>query len=187
MGKPAKSAIEMIAQGIEAKKDAAVVKPKPVLPTPERMKKQSNHRISGTKGVKFVPVINTMLSRDQITLHEYTMLSYYRDQACLADKSPVKSCIDFSVKGGDMGPPAAITSALLETARIERDLGSLRRIARAVAVDDVSISQWCIDQFGGRERYNGKGKLVAIVPIGEAKRVRIAIQELRRAARKIVK
>jgi len=128
-----------------------------------------------------------MLKRDKITPQEHLLLSYYRSQALLADRSEVKSCLDFSVKGGDMGPPAAITSAILETARIERDLQSLRHIARAIAVDDKSITQWCIDQYGGRERYDGKGNFIAMVPIGESKHVANATMELRMAARRIVK
>lgn len=187
MGKPAKSAIEMIAQGIEAKKEAAVVKPKPVLPTPERMKKQGNHRVSGTKGVKFVPVIDTMLTRKQLTDKEHTALSYYRDQASLADRSPLKSCIDFTVTGGDGYPSAALTSAILETARMERDMLSCWRIARAVAVDDISLTEWCIRQHGGRERYDGKGKFVAMVPVREKDVVGEALRELKSAAGRIVK
>jgi hypothetical protein len=56
-----------------------------------------------------------------------------------------------------------------------------------VAVEDKSITQWCIEQFGGRERYDGNGKFIAIVPVGETKRVQMATMELRMAARRIVK
>jgi len=132
------------------------------------------------------PVIDTMLQRDQITMQEHTALSYYRDQGSVADSSPLKSCIDFSVTGGDMGPSVAITSALLETARIERDMGQLWPLARAVAVNDVTLAQWCIDQYGGREKYAG-GKCIAIVPVNEKYAIAMATMELRMAARRIVK
>lgn len=155
------------------------------MPTDERLKGQETRREG--MATRLVPVIDTMLKRDQITPQEHLLLSYYRSQALLADKSEVKSCLDFSVKGGDIGPSAAITSAILETARIERDLQSLRHIARAIAVDDKSITQWCIDQYGGRERYDGKGNFIAMVPIGESKHVANATMELRMAARRIVK
>lgn len=155
------------------------------MPTEERLKGQETRREG--MATRLVPVIDTMLKRDQITPQEHLLLSYYRSQALLADRSEVKSCLDFSVKGGDIGPPAAITSAILETARIERDLGSLRELARAVAVEDKSITQWCIEQFGGRERYDGNGKFIAIVPVGETKRVQMATMELRMAARRIVR
>ena len=155
-------------------------------PTEEQLGR-SEFRRANHGHYRKIPVIDTMLARDQITPQEHALLGYYRDMASLADKSPLKSCIDFSVKGGDIGPSAAITSAILETARIERDLGSLRELARAVAVDDKSITQWCIEQFGGRERYDGNGKFIALVPVGEAKRVQMATMELRMAARRIVR
>jgi len=155
------------------------------MPTDERLKGQETRREG--MATRLVPVIDTMLKRDQITPQEHLLLSYYRSQALLADKSEVKSCLDFSVKGGDMGPPAAITSAILETARIERDLGSLRQIARAVAVEDKTLTDWCISQNGSRERYNGDGKCIAIVPCNEVKAMKQARLDLRMAARRIVR
>jgi len=155
------------------------------MPTDERLKGRETRREG--MATRLVPVIDTMLKRDQITPQEHLLLSYYRSQALLADRSEVKSCLDFSVKGGDMGPPAAITSAILETARIERDLGSLRQIARAVAVEDKTLTQWCIDQYGCRERYDGNGKFVALVPVNEVKAMQMAKMELRTAARRIAR
>jgi hypothetical protein len=156
-----------------------------VLPTPEQMAR-GDFRSMGM-AYKRVPVIETMLSRGQITEWEYIALSYYRDQASLADRSPLKSCIDFSVKGGDNHPSAALASAMLETARIERDMGSVWQIARAVAVDDVSLTQWCIAEYGGRERYGPQGQCIAIVPVREKSVIGIALLELKMAAGRIVK
>ena len=139
-------------------------------------------------GMRFrrVPVIETMLERKQLTHEEYRRLAHYRDQASLAERSPVKSCLDQGTGGsGDIGPTAAITSAILTTARIERDLGSLADIARAVAVEDKSLSQWCVDKFGGRERYGPGGKFVAVVPIREKEHMKIAAMEIRMAAHRI--
>jgi len=192
MAKAKKKAIEMMAQAIAANRQAKDEQPKrkktpPVMPTPERLRRQGSHRVPGTKGAKMVPVIETMLTRKQITDREFVVLDYYRQQASLAGRSPIKSCIDFSVTGGDMGPSAAITSATLETARIERDLGSLWQITRAVAVDDISLTEWCIKKHGGRERYNGKGKFIAMVPINEKSTVGTALMELKMAARRICK
>lgn len=124
--------------------------------------------------------------RRGISPAEWEALAYYRDQALLADRSPVRSCIDPTPPGGH-GPGVAILSAVLETARIERDLGQLRDIAREVAVNDLSLPAWCIARHGGRERYDGKGRFVAMVPVGEVRNVRIALLELRMAAHRIVK
>lgn len=154
-------------------------------PTAEQMARADFH--SAGMAYKRVAVIDTMLTRGQLTDREYVALAYYRDQASLADRSPLKSCIDFSVTGGDSAPSAALTSALLETARMERDMGSVWPIARAIAVDDQSITEWCIKQHGGRERYNGKGEFIAIVPVREKSVIGIALLELKMAARRIVK
>jgi hypothetical protein len=136
---------------------------------------------------KRVPVIDTMLTRGQITDRQYVALAYYRDQASLADRSPLKSCIDFSVNGGDSHPSAALASAMLETARIERDMGSVWQLARAVAVDDVSLTEWCIKHDGGRKRYNDKGRVIAFVPTSGKNAVPLALVELKTAAGRIVK
>lgn len=88
--------------------------------------------------------------RQGINDRQFDMLSYYRDQATLADRSPVRSCCDITPRSGH-GPGIAIQSAIRETWRMERDMGLLWRIARAVAVDDKTLTQWCIDEYGGRD------------------------------------
>lgn len=154
-------------------------------PTPEQIAR--GEFTSAGMAYRRVPVIETMLTRGQITDREYLVLDYYRQQASLADSSPIKSNIDFSLTGGDLGPAAAITSAILETARIERDMLSCWAIARAVAVDDISLTEWCIRQHGGRERYGPKGNFIAMVPVREKNVIGEALRELRTAARRIVK
>lgn len=134
---------------------------------------------------KLIPVIDRLREDGRISASEYERLAYYRDQASLADHSPLRSCIDFTPSGGGHGPGVAITSAMIETGRMERDMGQLWHIARAVAVDDMSLPQWCIRQHGGRERLDGKGKLVAIVPVREKKVIQLALLELRMAAHRI--
>ncbi len=156
-----------------------------IAPTGEQLARAEYH--SAGMAYKRIPVIDTMLSRGQLNDKEHLALSYYRDQASLADRSPLKSCIDFSVKGGEHYPSAAITSALLETARIERDMLSCWCIARAVAVDDISLTEWCIRQHGGRERYDGKGRFIAMVPVREKDVVGEALRELKTAAGRIAK
>ena len=157
-----------------------------LMPTPERI--AHGEVITAGMARKIVPAIETLHKRGLIDAKEYDALAYYRDQASLAEHSPVRSCCDTSPRGGsDHGPGVAILSAMLETGRIERDLGQLVDIARAVAVDDKSLSQWCIDKHGGRERYDGNGRFVAIVPICEKRHMEIARLELRMAARRIVR
>lgn len=134
-----------------------------------------------------VPEIDRLRARKQLDEREYQALAFYRDQAALAERSPLRSCLDDTQRGGgDIPLGAAITSAILATARMEREMGSLAPIARAVAVDDKSLTQWCVEKFGGRERLDGGGKLVAIVPAGEKRLVEFARLELRMAAHRIV-
>ncbi len=133
------------------------MKPKRSLVTTEAMR-QGEFRSAGL-AQKRVPVIESMLTRRQITDSEYVALAHYRDQATMSERSPIRSCLDNSVSaGGDAQTlSAAVTSAILTVARIERELGSLLDICRAVATTDISLSQWCIERFGGRERYGPGG------------------------------
>lgn len=171
-----------MAKGRTRKKQKA---DKRIAPTDEA----SQHGSFASAGMAYkrVPVIDTMLERKQLTQAEYASLGYYRDQATMAEKSPVKSCLNREAGGFDRGPSVAVQSAILETARIERDLGSLRDIARAVAVDDISLSAWCISQTGGRERYNGDGEFIAIVPIAEKRVMELATLDIKMAARRIAR
>jgi hypothetical protein len=166
------------------KRKAAPIKTEYVGATPER--EARNPTRSAGLSRRIIPMIDILAERGVLNPKEHAILAYYRDQAGLADRSPVRSCCDNSPRGGGHGPGVAIMSATLETARLEREMGSLWELARAVAVDDWSLSRWCIEKFGGRERYDGKGKLVAVVPINEKRHVEVARMELRMAARRIM-
>ncbi|HXE55440.1 MAG TPA: hypothetical protein VN541_20615 [Tepidisphaeraceae bacterium] len=114
-------------------------------PLPER--EAHNDFRSAGMAMRVVPVVDRLHEAGVLNDNEYRALSYYRDQASLADRSPVRSCCDFSVRGGG-GPGVAITSALIETGRLERGMGPLWRLCRAVCVDDVELSKWCESQHG---------------------------------------
>lgn len=131
--------------------------------TPERAAK--NAFTSAGMARRVVPEIVRLHEKGVINDTEFTSLAYFRDQASLAEHSPIRSCVDFSPRAGH-GPGAAILSAKLETARMERDMGELSRIVRAVAVDDKSLEQWVADNY------------VSITP----RRVSIAALELKFAA-----
>lgn len=145
-----------------------------------------------------VPVIDTLHDAGKLTYAEYAALSFYRDQAIQAEDDTARSSpldparIMGGGSGGSTTPVTLLsTPALLETARIERDLGSLLDIARAVVVDDMSLTQWCIAKHGGRERYDSKGQFVAMVPrarcSGPDSVMGIALLELKWAAGRIVR
>lgn len=145
--------------------------------TPERQ--QHNQLVSAGMARRVLPVIDQLHGKGLLNEADYANLAYYRDQASLADHSPVRSCCDDSPRGGN-GPGIAVVSASLETGRMERDMGQLWQIARAIAVDDWTIERWCMERYGSKE-HDGK-----VMPIHPDKHVKMARMELRMAARRIV-
>lgn len=160
---------------------------------PTEAREAHNDFRSAGAAVRLVPVIETMATgkNPSLTPDEYNALSYYREQAHKAEDDVAQS----SSLGQDMaggGVPGSripailmATPAILETARLERELGSLLDIAHAVAVDDKTLTQWCIAKHGGRERYGPDGKFIAMVPVAEKRVMELARLELRMAARRI--
>lgn len=194
-----KGIIAQIAETMAARDRAQHDKPKEakrIDVTPERGKR--NKIVSAGMARKVVPVIDTLWDAGKLTEAEYSALAYYRDQASRAEDDVCQSgpLDPEKIMGGGSGGnraggflPATLawSPAIAETGRIERELGSLLDIARAIAVDDVSLSQWCIAKHGGRERYDGRGRFIALVPINEKRHMELARMELRMAARRITR
>ena len=160
-------------------------------PTAERA--AMNDTRSDGMAVRITPVIDTLRDSGKLTAAQYDALNYYREQAHKAeDDAALQSPLSpEKIMSGASGYPTTgtlpvsllrATAAILETARIERDLGHLRELARAVAVDDITLTRWCIAKHGGRERYGPGGKFVAMVPMCERKVMDMALLELRFAA-----
>ena len=147
-------------------------------------REQHGPTVSAGMARKVVPVIVTLKTRGDITQSEYDALNHYRDQASLAEQSPTRDSCDFSVRGGTEGngPSLAIISAKRETERLERLLGNLRGVCRAVCVDDLSLTQWACKQHGSRERK--RGNVVEFVPKGK-KVIDFARWELKFAANRM--
>jgi hypothetical protein len=137
---------------------------------------------------KRIPPLETMWRAGKLSDAHYLALDFYRTQALTAEHSSTRDSLNFEVRVQTFGHiPAVVLSARIETGRMEKDLGSLRDIARAVARDDKSLSQWCIDQHGGREKYDGTGKFLAIVPCREKEVMEGAWIDLRFAAARITR
>lgn len=153
--------------------------------TPERLQHGDVESIGMARRV--IPVIDTLLKAGKITSDQYAALRYYRDQASLADTSPIRDSVG---KLGEVrsasgnGPGVALTSANIETALLEGKLGSLWPIARAVAVDDYTLTRWAIHTGGGIERYK-EGRCIAIVP-RNPKGVQLALVDLKFAASRLM-
>jgi len=147
-------------------------------------REQHNETVSAGMARKVKPSILILKERGDLTQGEFDALSHYREQAGLAEKSPVRDSCDFTPRGGGNGPGVTITSAKIETDRLNGLLGSLKHITHAIAVDDMSLTQWSCKQYGGRERYKG-GKVVSIEPKGRLS-VQMARFELKFAARRMM-
>lgn len=167
-----------------------------ISPTMEQM--ATGDFVSAGMAYRRTPVIDTMLKCGKLTEREYIALGYYRDQASQAEDDAKRMSVmapEKAMGGGGKGHPIGgyipqdycDSPATLETARIERDLGILAPIANAIAVQDTSLSQWCIDQYGSRERYDGKGRFIALVPLFEKRALATALLELKMAAGRIVR
>ncbi len=114
-------------------------------PTPEREGHNDFRSVGMARQV--VPPIVRLHEAGLLNDQEFAALAYYRDQASLAHRSPVKSCIDFSPKGGN-GPGVAILSAQIETWKLERDMGGLAAMCRAICVDDITVEGWSLHKYG---------------------------------------
>jgi hypothetical protein len=185
MARTAPKAILSAAQAIKAQKAAQEGResqkvPK-ILPTPER--EAINPMRSAGLARCVIPPIETMRRREQITDEEYITLKHYSTQVAIAHQSPARSCCDRSIRGGSgNGPSAAVISAKIETARLENWSGPHVSLVRAVCRDDMSLTQWCIQKHGGRERTrDGKTE---IRPVGKGN-VAQALEELKDAAKRM--
>ncbi len=142
------------------------------------------------------PVIETLRAAGKINQREFDALDYYRSQALQAedDCAQESTLAPARVMGGGGSTctggriPAQLlhaTPALIETGRIEADLGKLLALTHAIAVDDISIAQWCIAKFGGREKRGPNGNVVSIVPACANKTAQFELISLRMAAGRI--
>jgi hypothetical protein len=165
---------------------------------PTEAREAHNDFQSAGMAMRVIPVIESMLLAGKLTRPQFNALDYYRDQAHRAEDDCAESSVLDAERimgggGGSCGGkiPARLltTPALVETARLERDLGQLRDIARAVAVDDVTLDRWCIEKRGGMEVYrtvtakDGKPtqEFVGIIP-RDPQALAVALLELRYAA-----
>lgn len=132
------------------------------------------------------PPIDILREVGSLNEDEHAALTFYGDQCRMARKSPIRDSLNFERgNGGELS--SAVVSAILAEHRIDKDLGQLRDIAHALAVDEWTLARWCIEKHGGRERYGPGGKFIAVVPICEARNMKIALMELKMAAHRIIK
>ena len=112
------------------------------------------------------PVIDTLHAEHKLTQRQYDGLARYRTVALVAERSELKSCIDFSVRGNGEDRRHFGLRMNIELGKLETDLHGLLHIARAVALDDETLTSWAVRQSGGKERL--RGAVTAIEPSSQA-------------------
>lgn len=147
------------------------------LPTPERQDKNDTRPAGRATQIK--PVIETLFASDRITTAEYVALNYYSEQANAAERSPIKSNLDTTPASGGDRPMSLICPYKEATERMERQMLFASRTARAICVDNYSLSAWAVNVFGGREH---KGRIVPRKDLHVAE----LLTELKAAAKRIV-
>lgn len=155
-------------------------------PTPEQFDGGTFERAG--LAYRRVPVIDTLSQTGKLTARQHQGLARYRDIAIADERSPIRDSLDKAMQGrggGDGMPPAQLRNAI-ELGRLERELGSLYDIARAVAVDDVTPSQWAMRQSGSVARMR-EGPLRKVVTWFEPRRkaLEIAMMEIQMAGERL--
>ncbi len=152
-------------------------------PTPEQMATGAFHRELVT--YRRTPVIKTLHATGKLSARQYAALHRYADIANLADRSELRSCIDFSVKGnGDGANPFGIRTNI-ELGRLERALGALQPIAHAVAVRDVTLAQWAMQRAGSVMRDKTLGERIITWFEPRRKAAKVTLIEIRMAGERL--
>ncbi len=128
-------------------------KPKPIViadPTPEQQAQGTFHRVG--MAYRRIPVIDTMAQCKKLTPRQFNGLARYRDVAIAEERSLIEDSVGKMMRGalggGDVGLASNMIRTAIEMQRLEAALGNLRDIARAVAVDDTTVSQWAATKGG---------------------------------------
>ncbi|MGL5734467.1 MAG: hypothetical protein ACRCYS_06335 [Beijerinckiaceae bacterium] len=119
-------------------------------PTPEQQTQGAFHRVG--MSYRRIPVIATMAQTGKLTPRQYLGLARYRDVAIAEERSLIEDSVGKMMRGALGGGEAGKTPSMIRTAaelnRLEEHLGSDKELARAVAVDDTTVSQWAAAKGG---------------------------------------
>ena len=124
--------------------------------TPEQQGKGEFRRIG--MHYRRVPVIETLYAEHKLTSRQFNGLARYNDVAVAEESSPIEDSVGKLLRncvgGGGDGSDFALRITI-ELGRLERALGSLRDVARAIAVEDMTLSDWAMKRHGSHERIRG--------------------------------
>lgn len=135
--------------------------------TPEQQGKGEFRRIG--MHYRRVPVIETLYAEHKLTSRQFNGLARYRDVAVADERSLIEDSVGKMMRGacgGGEGPQDFSLRNAIELGRLDRALGSLADIARAIAVDDMTLSDWAMSRHGSIERV--RGNVVKLEPSKKA-------------------
>lgn len=179
---------------------AAAKRPEAIPPTPEQANRgeftigdvvdKGANGVSITLGKAYrrKPMIDTLHEQGLFSDDEYKALKHYRHHADIADKSPLRDSLlnlgRISTGSGN-GPTITTLNAIRVRDDVERAAGTLVDILRAVVVDDVSLSEWCVRRGQSSEKCRNKpsGRVCKIE--ANAKALDIAKLEIQLAAKRV--
>lgn len=138
----------------KARKQKQVDIDPPVPPTPEQMERgvyiEERETKAGQVGkprYKRVRMLECLFADGVFTPSEFVGLHRYRLYADMADKSPLRDSLDRHMPQGGSGEiPPYILDAKFRTGAVEKALGRLCDMTRAIIVNDLSVVDWVIDR-----------------------------------------
>lgn len=157
---------------------------------PTEAREAHNDFRSAGPAVRVIPPIETLYEDGKLTTAQFNALARYTDVANAAERSEVKSNIDFSVYGSGEGLPHYGVRKNIELGTLLKALEreDYRQTAHAICVRQISISRWAMERSGSvmREREKAGGKIVRWY---EPKRIAamIALEELRNGANNLAR
>lgn len=120
-----------------------------------------------------VPPIETLAKtndgtgKPKLSPRQYAALAHYRDRYIACERSPIKDSCDQDIRGGGGdGFPFHRTAASIDLQYLEAKLGQchprLVEIARYVAGQDYSLTQWAVARHGPRDGTINEAKTSAM-------------------------
>jgi hypothetical protein len=123
-------------------------------PTPEQLDK-GVFTVGGIVGQRAaftyrrIPVIDTMAQTGKLSPRQHFALARYRDVAIAEERSPMRDSLDKAMQGPKgQGDGTGHIRTAYELNRLESTLGPLIDVARAIAVDDTTVSQFACNRGG---------------------------------------
>jgi hypothetical protein len=156
-------------------------------PTPERIAGHETHSVG--KATRIVPVIDTLLKQGRINHDEHAALTRYADLSAHGNRSPIMDSITRlgHIRGTSDGGPTLRQLCTVDTVDyMARELGSLKPIVDAIAVESISLTEWLTRQGKTRIKCDTKRGVKKCAPYADKKWLDIALMELKLGARRIM-